>query len=309
MPLTADIRPAVFSESGAATIFAMFNIRLLLVALIWGVNFAVVKFALAEFLPLSFTVVRFFLAALFLITVMVLNKEPLSVDRQDRAALVLLGIIGITLYNLFFMYGLNYTSASNSALIISLSPLFAVFIQSLSGNERVTARIIAGLALASAGVFLIIRSHYGEFSFSSSGFFGDLLTLCGAVLWAFYTLKAKPLLLKYSPLKVTAYSIAAGTIVLLPVSAYELAQQSWSGISLQSWFALGFCAFIAAGVAFTLWYQGIQQIGVTRTIVYHYLMPCVAVVFAALFLGERITLLQVIGGTAALIGVLIVQRR
>ncbi len=287
----------------------MFNVRLLLVALIWGVNFAIVKFALTDFLPLSFTIVRFFLAALFLIAVMMLSREPLTVERRDRAALVRLGIIGITLYNLFFMYGLNYTSASNSALIISLSPLFAVFIQAAGGKERITARIITGLVLASTGVFLIIRSHYGAFSFSSSGFLGDLLTLCAALLWAFYTLMAKPLLEKYSPLKVTAYSIAAGTIVLLPLSVHELIRQPWAGISLPSWSALGFCAFIAAGVAFTLWYQGIKQIGVTRTIVYHFLMPCVAVVFAAIFLGERITFLQVLGGAAVLVGVLIVQQR
>lgn len=286
----------------------MLNPRLLLVAVIWGINFSAVKYALTDFFPLSFTVVRFVLAGLFLFAIMLINREPLSIDRQDRAALVKLGLIGITLYNLFFMYGLKYTSASNSALLISLSPLFAVFIQAVSGKERITSRIIAGLGLACAGVFLVIKGRYGEFSVSTEGLIGDLLTLCGALLWAFYTLTAKPLLEKYSPIKVTAYSILAGSVLLIPLSAHELVLQSWSGISIQSWLALCFCAFIAAGVAFTLWYQGVKQIGVTRTVVYHYLMPCVAVVFAALVLGERITLLQVLGGAAILVGVLIVQK-
>jgi drug/metabolite transporter (DMT)-like permease len=287
----------------------MINPRLLLVAIIWGINFSVVKFALTEFLPLSFTVLRFILAALFLFSVMILHREPFAIDHQDRAAIIRLGLIGITLYNLFFMYGLKYTSASNSALLVSLSPLFAVLIQAVSGKEPITVRITVGLGLASAGVFLIIRSHYGELSFSPLDIIGDLLTLCASLSWAFYTLMSKPLLEKYSPIKVSTYSIAAGSILLLPLSLYELACQPWAGISIQSWLALGFSAFIATGIAFTLWYQGIKQLGVTRTIVYHYLMPCAAVVFAALFLRERVTFLLILGGIAILTGVIIVQKR
>lgn len=287
----------------------MLNIRLLSVVVIWSVNYSVVKFALADFLPLSFTVIRFILAALFLVSVMMLNREPLSIERQDRAALVKLGFIGITAYNLFFMYGLKYTSASNSALLTSLSPLFAVLLLALSGKERITARTTIGLVIASAGVFLIIHSRYGGFHFDPSDIVGDLLTLCGSLLWALYTLMAMPLLKKYSPIKVTAYSIAAGSILLLPLSVHELVHQPWTDISIPSWLALGYSTFIAAGVGFTLWYQGIKQIGVTRTVVYQYLVPCVAVLFAALFLGERITMLLVLGGIAILIGVVVVQRR
>ena len=108
------------------------NPRLLLVAIIWGVNFAFVKYALADFSPLSFTTLRFFLAALFLFSIMLVNREPLAMDRRDISAVFKLGFIGITLYNILFMEGLNYTTASNSALFISSSPLFAALILSLT---------------------------------------------------------------------------------------------------------------------------------------------------------------------------------
>jgi drug/metabolite transporter (DMT)-like permease len=287
----------------------MFNFRLLLVAIIWGVNFAVVKYALTDFLPLSFTVVRFLLAALFLFAIMLITREPFSIDRQDRFALIKLGFIGITLYNLFFMYGLKYTTASNSALFISLSPLFAVIIQAASGKERLTARIAVGLMLATTGVALIIKSHDAGSTFSSSELAGDLLTLIGAFLWALYTVSAQPILKKHSATKVTAYSMLAGSVLLIPISTYELIHQPWAMISVQSWSCLGFAAFISGGIAFSLWYQGVQQLGVTRTVAYHYLVPCVAVVFAALFLGERITALQIIGGLTVLCGVYLVQTK
>jgi len=287
----------------------MLNPKLILVAVIWGVNFAFVKYALADFLPLSFTIVRFSLAALFLFLVMFIRRESLTLERRDLGAVFKLGIIGITLYNLLFMYGLNYTTASNSALFISSSPLFAAIILALSKRERIHAHIGAGLALATLGVFLIIHNKPGGLSFSRRALAGDLLTICAAAFWALYTLKASPLLEKYSAIKVTAYSMAAGTVMLLPIGSYELLHQPWSIVSARSWAALAFSAFISGGVAFTLWYQGVQRIGVTRTIVYHYIVPLVAVLFAALFLEERITFLQITGGISILAGVYLVQRK
>ena len=287
----------------------MFNFRLLFVAVVWGVNFAFVKYALAEFSPMSFTVVRFALAALFLVSLMLVNRESLFMERRDISAVVMLGFIGITLYNLLFMYGLNFTTASNSALFISLSPLFAAFILALTKRERINAFTIAGLLLSTAGVFLVIHKRPAGLSFSRQAMIGDLLTLCAALFWALYTVKARPLLEKYSAIKVTAYSMAAGTVLLLPVGAYELVHQSWGAVSAGSWAAFAFSTFISGGIAFTLWYEGVKKSGVTRTIVYHYLVPFVAVIFAWLFLEERISFVQIMGGLSILAGVYLVQRR
>jgi drug/metabolite transporter (DMT)-like permease len=287
----------------------MLNSKLILVSVIWGVNFAFVKYALADFLPLSFTIVRFSLAALFLFLVMIIRRDSLALERRDLGAVIRLGFIGITLYNLLFMEGLNNTTASNSALFISSSPLFAVLILSLSKRERIQAHIVGSLALATLGVFLIIHDKSGGLSFSRRDLAGDLLTICAAAFWALYTVKAGPLLEKYSALKVTAYCMAAGTLLLLPIGSYELLHQPWSIVSVRAWAALAFSAFISGGVGFTLWYQGVQRIGVTRTVVYHYIVPFVAVLFAALFLGEQITFPQVTGGISILAGVYLVQRK
>jgi drug/metabolite transporter (DMT)-like permease len=285
----------------------MLNPRLILVSVIWGVNFAFVKYALADFSPLSFTALRFFLAALFLVSVMLVNREPLVMERRDTIAVFKLGFIGITLYNILFMEGLNHTTASNSALFISSSPLFAALMLALKNRERINAQIIVGLLLSTSGVFLIIQSRPGGLSFSRRDLAGDLLTISAAAFWALYTIKARPLLEKYSAIKVTAYSMAAGTVLLLPISVYELLHQSWGSVSVRSWAAFSFSTFVSGGIAFTLWYRGVQTIGVTRTVVYHYIVPFVAVLFAALFLGERIAFLQIIGGSAILAGVYLVQ--
>ncbi|MDH4162134.1 MAG: DMT family transporter, partial [Nitrospirota bacterium] len=217
--------------------------------------------------------------------------------------------IGITLYNILFMYGLHYSSASHSALFISLSPLFAALIMAATGKERISNRMLSGLALATFGALVIIGSGGRGFSFTSSAFLGDLITLGASVLWALYTINARPLLAKYPPSLVTAWAMIAGSIMLLPVSLRELGNQNWSAISAGSWTAFLFAAVVAGGIAHTLWYDGVKRIGVTRTVVYHYLMPFAAVAFAAVFLRERITLSQIAGGISILVGVALVQQK
>lgn len=287
----------------------MFDTRLLLVAVIWGVNFGIVKFALADFSPLSFTVARFALASLFLVAVMLAGREPFSLERRDIGRVIRLGFIGITMYNLLFMYGLKHTSASNSALFISTSPIFAALALAIFQNRKITPAVVAGLLISAIGVVLIVEGGPGGIEFSGDAAFGDLLTLCAAVFWALYTVLARPLVEKYAPVKITAYSMAAGTLLLLPIGAADLARESWTAIPAEAWAAFGFSTFISGGIAFTLWYQGVRRIGVTRTAVYHYLVPFVAVVFAALFLGEDIFLLQILGGALILLGVYAVQRK
>jgi drug/metabolite transporter (DMT)-like permease len=288
---------------------AMFDTRLLFVAVIWAVNFSVVKFALADFSPLSFTVARFALASLFLVLIMLAAREPLSLERRDIGPVIRLGFIGITMYNLLFMYGLKHTTASNSALFISTSPIFAAVIMALSQKRKIAGAVAAGLLLSAVGVLLIIEGGAGSISFSIGDATGDLMTLSAAVFWALYTIMARPLLERHAPVKITAYSMAAGTVLLLPVGAADIMRESWTEIPAKAWAAFSFSTFISGGIAFTFWYQGVKRIGVTRTAVYHYLVPFVAVVVAALFLSEEITLPQVLGGALILAGEYLVQKK
>ncbi len=286
----------------------MLNPRLLLVALIWGVNFSIVKYALADVQPLVFAVIRFTLASLFLFGLLRAAGQPLALDRRERLAVLRLGIVGIALYNLLFLYGLAETTASSSALLISLSPLVGALIQRATGREHLSPRSVAGLLIAAGGAALIITGRAGRSAPAAHVLRGDLLTLGATVCWALYTVMARPLLVRNSAVKITAYTMAAGAFFLLPLALPSLARQSWSGISTGSWLALGYSAFIAAGVAFSLWYRGVRELGVTRTMAYHYLMPAFALLFAAFFLHEQPGALRIAGGIAGLLGVWLVQR-
>src|SRR4051812_46515069 len=95
---------------------------MLLVCLIWGLNFSVTKFALREIPPLPFTAVRFVGASLLLWLVLRLVEGPVTRPTGGIGKLVILGLVGNTCYQLAFTVGLSRTTATNSALILSTVP-------------------------------------------------------------------------------------------------------------------------------------------------------------------------------------------
>jgi drug/metabolite transporter (DMT)-like permease len=287
----------------------MLDLRLILVALFWGINFSAVKFALRDFGPMGFTVLRFSSAAVVLFIAARLMREPIMIAPPDRGPVVKLGLIGIALYNVLCMYGLRLTTAAHAALFISLSPLFGALIRYASDRERPGIRTAAGFLIAFAGALLIITSgteHTGVPA-EAPRRIGDLLMLGASFAWALYTVTAGPVLAKYPPGTVTAWSMVAGSAMLLPPALIEAGGQDWSAVSPASWAALIFASVFGGGIAYSLWYGGVKRIGATRTIIYHYLMPFVAVLFAAIALGEIITGLQLAGGGFILSGLWLVQ--
>ena len=240
---------------------------------------------------------------------MALRREQFRIDRRDIPKVVALGLTGITMYNLLFMKGLQFTTASHSALFISMSPLFAAGLQTMRGRERMRPPLALGLLLATAGAYCIIRSTHGEVRFGMETVTGDLLTIGASALWAVYTVLAAPLLGRYPPVTLTAWSVAAGTVLLVPAGAADLINQPWSAVSPGSWAALLFAALVGAAAAYVLWYEGVKRIGVTRTVAYHYIVPFIAVLVSALFLGDSVKPLTLLGGGAIIGGVALVQQK
>jgi drug/metabolite transporter (DMT)-like permease len=130
---------------------------LLMMSLVWGVNFTVVKTALTEFSPLSLNSVRFGLASLFLLIFLWLLERDLSFHREDIGRLVLLGLIGHTIYQLCFIHGIARTTASNSSLILATVPIFVALLSSILGVERVERKVWQSVILSFIGILLITQ--------------------------------------------------------------------------------------------------------------------------------------------------------
>ena len=284
--------------------FSSVDVWLLGVVFIWGVNFSIVKTTLSEMSPLSFNALRFALAVTLVFAILRLTEKDLTVDRRDWPKFLLLGLVGNTLHQIFFIQGIYRTTASNSALILSVGPIFVTLFNRIFRLERVSLSTWLGVFLSFVGVFLIITGgSRGRLGFSREHLQGDLLTLLAALCWSIRIVFSKRLLQKYSYLKVTTCIMGCGTPFLILASVKELSHQDWSRVSFYGWVGFVYSFSLAIAGSYIIWHMGLKKMGSTKTVVYNNLVPIVAVLFAWIFLGERLTLVQGLGAGAILGGI------
>jgi drug/metabolite transporter (DMT)-like permease len=280
-----------------------FDGLLLLMVLIWGANYSVVKSAIREIPPQAFNALRMSVASAVFAAALVARGLP-RVARADWVRLALLGTIGHFVYQVCFMAGLARTAASNSALIIGCSPVAVSIASSLAGHERVPRTQWAGVLLSVLGVYLVVGTGA---EFGGNSLAGDLFTLGAVGCWAVYTVGSRPLLARYSPLAVTGITMLAGTALYASASAGQLTQVDWGRVPAWAWASMALSALLALNVAYLIWYTSVQRIGNVRTSAYSNFIPLIAMAVAAVTLGEPITASRLAGAGAILAGVAVTR--
>ena len=275
------------------------NCLLLLLTLIWGGNFSVVKFVLSEIPPHGFNVLRLVIASGLFLAVMKMTDVGLP-RRSDLLGLLGLALTGHVFYQLCFVSGLARTSASNSALIIGSGPIAVTLLAVAVGQERVTFWHWAGTILSLGGVCLIVGLPETT---EGGALVGDLLTVCAVLFWTLYTVGSRVLLAYLSPMAVTGYSFILGTLIYVPFGVADLVRLDWSSVSIAAWSAVAYSGVFALFVSYLIWSIGVQQIGGAKTSVYVNMVPVVTIVVSTFWLGEVIGLWKVIGAVGVLGGV------
>jgi drug/metabolite transporter (DMT)-like permease len=170
----------------------------------------------------------------------------------------------------------------------------------LLGHERIGRLHWLGAALSAAGIYVVIGQGL---SLDATSLRGDLMMFAAVCCWAAYTLGARPLMTRHSPVGVTGLSMAIGTLLYVPVLLPRLMRVHWGAVSGTTWFALVYSALFALCVAYTIWYMAVREIGSARTSVYSNLIPLVAMLTAVVFLGEPLSAKKMAGAAAVLVGV------
>jgi drug/metabolite transporter (DMT)-like permease len=280
---------------------------MLVVCLIWGVNFSVTKLAIDRMPALAFTAIRFALASLLLWLVLRITEGPTTPAPTALRRLVVLGVVGNTLYQLCFILGLAHTSATNSSLILATVPTVVAVVAGLLGLERITPGMWGGIALGTIGVVLVIATSGVEFSASTLR--GDLLTVLAVLCWAGYTVGLRSLPPEFSPLRVTTVTTIAGMPGLVLAGLPGLLVMRWDAVPPSAWAALAYATVLSLVVAYLLWNRSVQTVGGTRTAIYMCVTPLVAVGAAWVILGEHARPLQAVGAALIIAGVLLTRGR
>lgn len=283
---------------------------LLLTVLFWGINFSVVKFALADIPPLVFNGLRFLVASGAMMLLAVATGHRFRFARRHLPYLVGLGILGNTTYQLLFIFGINNTTADNSALILATVPVWVALFGTLARTEHVLPQGWLGVLLSLGGVGLIIlgSNRHAELHFGGATLRGDVLILLCTLCWSVYTLAFRPLTRHYASTAITSVSTLMGAIPLALVAVPTMTTFHWSRVPVQAWLALVLSGIFGIALAYFFWNNGVSRLGSARTSLYSNLTPPVALVVAWLWLGETLTWQQGLGAILALAGVALARR-
>jgi drug/metabolite transporter (DMT)-like permease len=212
---------AVMSAHATHPAFGLTDLLLLTMAVIWGVNFVVVKYATEVFNPVAFTGLRVGTVAVFLLAVAFASGRT-NLARRDLIALLLLGALGNGIYQLFFVHGVARTRAGNAALIIGSVPAFVALAARILGMERLKRMTVVGIALSVIGVGLVIagssKSSQGEPSL-----LGSVLVFIAVLCWTAYTILLQPYTERIDVVQLSAATMFGGAFPLLIASTPALA--------------------------------------------------------------------------------------
>jgi drug/metabolite transporter (DMT)-like permease len=282
----------------------------LITAIVWGVNFPFLKIALAELNPLAFSFWRYLLMLALAWAVLAWQHRrsgmALTVEPADYPRLALAGVLGFSLYMVFSIVGVSETTAFSNALMIALAPLFSALLLVAWRMERIRSVQLLGMVLSLVGVviFLADKARGGV----GIATIGDLLSLLAALFYAAYTVSLKPLLGRYTPTVVTAYTLSIGAVPVLWLSAPALLVQDWGRVDLAGWAVLIWASIFPVYAAWTAWSWATARAGVARTNVFLYLVPIVSGVVAFFLLGEPFGPLKLAGAALALSGLILARR-
>jgi drug/metabolite transporter (DMT)-like permease len=281
------------------------ELMLLTVITLWSLNLTVTRYILTHgFQPLAYATVRYGLAAAVFVVVVLVAERTLSIQRSDLW-LVLAAVLTLWLNQLGFVYALKTTSASVVALILGATPIFAALIGLVTRTELLTSRFWLGATISFVGVGLVALGSGGEIR---GGLGGVLLGVLTAATWAAYSTCVAPLMRRYSPYRISAVVLSAAWVLIALSGSGQTRSQDWS-LDAEVWALLVFAALGPLVLTNVLWFRSLDRIGAARATLAANLQPFVAALFAVVLLSERLVALELAGGVAIGIGILLARRR
>jgi drug/metabolite transporter (DMT)-like permease len=277
------------------------HLLLVLMVVIWGANYALIKTVLRELPPPVFNAGRLVVASLVFLALLALTPRTRP-TRRDWIELAGLGLYGQFLYQLFFLNGMSRTSVANASLIIGFVPVVVALVNGALGVERLRAAQWLGIAVSVVGMYFVVGL---DAAMTSTTLLGDALTFGAVLAWSAYTIAARPLLARHSPIIVTSWSMVLGTVFYLPYAAPALARLRWSEVSAGAWIGTVVSALLALNLSYIVWNTAVQRIGGTQTALYSNAIPVAAVASAAIWLGEPIDRWKILGGTLIIAGLIV----
>lgn len=266
------------------------GIGMAIIVLSWGFNYVVTKIGVSHLAPVDFVFWRFLGTSLVTLPWMV---RSLPRSRRDLLGLLLLGLVGVALYQWLFSTALHLTLSANVAFLFNLSPLLTLLWQRLVGRTQVGREMWWGSALSMVGVALLAGASI------HGGFVGDLFAVMAAASWSAFAIMTDRLQVSVKGLAQTGWISVAGSMGLLPFVSLGPVWKMGPG----TWLPLLYAILFVTVMGLSLWQGTVERVGAGRASLMLYIIPLVAAFAGWVVLGERLSLPEALGALAILVGV------
>jgi O-acetylserine/cysteine efflux transporter len=270
----------------------------LAVMVIWGINFPVAKLGVAELPPILMMGLRFSLVALLLCPLRPLPREKLG-------SILLVAVLLGGLHFPMMFTGLSRTDAAAASILSQSQVPFATLLAALVFKDRLSLRLWIGMAVAFAGVVLII----GEPRFGSDPW-PIALILAAAFVWSLANLVFKRIG-EIDPFALSGWSafFSAPQLFLISWLLERGQQQAVAAAGWRAWAAIAYAAIGVTIVSYGMWYPLVRKYPMSLLMPFTLLMPVIGVASSMWALGEPLTPLMLLGGVLTLAGVAIIVLR
>lgn len=290
-----------------------YDAAVLVTVLVWGLNFPILKGALAAMPPHTLNGFRFLVSGAVLGGLYLARghhrRYPLLTALRDHGrAIVLLSLGGWVLYQVCFILGMDRTTAGNAALIMASSPLWTAIFGRLSRMELLPRRSWFALGVILIGTVIVVVGGAGDVRFSRTTLTGNVLILIASALVGGYTAYSRPILRHLPAITLTYFCILLALPFLLGLGLVNLAAVDWSLVNAEVWGAILYSGGLSTGLVYVFWSSAVHRVGASQTAVFGNLVPIVAIGASVVILGEGVRTAQVVGGLMIIGGLLVMRR-
>ncbi len=214
-------------------------------------------------------------ALLFWLTSLFTKKEHVPV--KDILLLGCAGLFALVFNQCSYTIGLNLTSPSNSSIMTTSMPIFAMVLSFFILKEPITWQKAGGVLLGCAGAVIIITTSATAGNAKVGNIWGDLLCMSAQLSFALYLSLFKPLVQKYSLFTVNKWMFTWATLIIWPFTLGHVSSIDFASVPMSTWWETGFVVFFGTYISYICMMVGQQTLRPTVVSVYNYMQPLVSV--------------------------------
>jgi drug/metabolite transporter (DMT)-like permease len=265
----------------------------ILAASIWGGMYVVSKVVMDVIPPFVLLTARLILGIVSLWPVVALNGG-IRFNRNQWKVVLVVGLVGYGISLGFQFIGTKLSTAANGALVTSATPAFVLIFAALLLGERITLRRLSALGLATIGVIIVLEPR--NVRISPDLFWGNISLIFAAVTWALYSVLIRKLTRGLPVLQVSLVCFIGGLPLTIPASLIEFNTMGIGKLTAGVYWGILYLGVVSTGLAMFLWNLAFARLKAGLASLTFFAQPVVGAGLGALFLGEQLTPLFLIGG-------------